>query len=1023
MACDRSIEALLGCCNELLQHLGPLPQGAERVSIQIGSEAFVFQPVNNRPESHTCLLRRLPGQATNVECTVVLKSVADFWALAEGRMSPQAALARGRLRLEGSLSTLMALRPYATDLRKEIKKCASLFGVTWLPDSASDACMSCDASFTWLRRKHHCRRCGKLFCNNCAPRRSGPSARQCVSCFEAKSMAAATQDHEKEVLTNHVKQLEMRLEDVESSAAAREAEKYLAGATSAVRLASATALLLLSLSSAVETWLICWVLVGLVFVCRGLFLRQINAAWITVLILWKLKQSQSEAKRLCGVDAERLLKFRYRLVACLGTHGLRELGGVWPKVGQYISTQGEKWPDEVLAELSKLRDAMPAAHPDVTRRTIEEDLQQPLERVFALFDETPIASASIGQVHKAKLHDGRLVAVKVQHRHAARQIPVDVACMRFLARMVRVLSRGEIDLMPVVTEWLGAVIEELDFQNEAKNQIRGRSELLAAGIDVAVPEVYPQFSGRRVLVMEFIEGRQVASGDAMQESERLEVMTQLVHAYAHGLFISGHFNGDPHAGNLLVTHRSGRAQCVLLDWGLTKALSDKRRLAACRLMIAVSMKDTSGIVDAFRDMGMNFSVSKDPEPELLLTILRHISLIESKSESRRIDSKFRGMMDKAIDNGIELHSKVDSYTGDFFFIFRVASLIKGLCAVLDVKADFLSIFVQSSRLALAGPKPQPGVTVFPQETLEAELARVFDAAIAKGTAIGVQIAKVTGDGRQILSMCRGTPSYTSWENLHTSDPFPLGSPCIARALVAAAAELSLRSRGASLAADVSDLWPKFQGPAKTTALALLDGAKPWSKPPPRPSVSLLADLHAMIAWLENEPSSAESRFPPWWPPAVHTAACAALLRGAATQPLSEALRELFAIVGKPLFRANMSPIRISKPLMSVESAEVEAAQDALVASIGAEELRNMHLADVCLTNSTAVRSSECPGGFAATAASLAAVAARTWSRWKQAAEGDDLSCVKRNSRGEVVVVLLTCANAELAQQLATLALT
>ncbi|CAJ1375460.1 unnamed protein product, partial [Effrenium voratum] len=197
-----------------------------------------------------------------------------------------------------------------------------------------------------------------------------------------------------------------------------------------------------------------------------------------------------------------------------------------------------------------------------------------------------------------------------------------------------------------------------------------------------------------------VEGRAVAA-DLGSSEERLQVMTSLVKAYAHGLFVSGHFNGDPHAGNLLVTRRGGKAQCVLLDWGLTKQLDTQRRRAACKLIVAVGMKDTNGIVEAFREMGMNFSKDADPEPDLLLAILRQISLIENKKESRRMQKKFGTTMKKAMAHKVELHSKVDSYTGDFFFIFRVASLIKGLATVLDIKAQLLGKSVELGSMASA----------------------------------------------------------------------------------------------------------------------------------------------------------------------------------------------------------------------------------------------------------------------------------------------------------------------------------
>ncbi|CAE7714049.1 Adck1 [Symbiodinium microadriaticum] len=351
--------------------------------------------------------------------------------------------------------------------------------------------------------------------------------------------------------------------------------------------------------------------------------------------------------------------------------------------------------------------------------------------------------------------------------------------MRLLANLAWLLTLGE------VVEWLGAVLEELDFQNEAKNQSRGRSELQAAGLDIATCHHLPILSwvsmgaflfefpekplfpnsdrfGRQLfelgadpndhyatmqskskgkegeaLVLLWrrneVEGHQVTAGDAsLSAAERLEVMTSLVRAYAHGLFVSGHFNGDPHAGNLLVTRKNGKAQCVLLDWGLTKELTNQRRLAACKLIVAVGMKDTNGIVEAFREMGMNFSANADPEPELLLTILRHISLIEHKTESRRIEAKFGQTMEKAIYHKMGLHSKVDSYTGDFFFIFRVASLIKGLATVLDIRAQFLEIFIEVSRGVLAGPRPRPAPSLAVHSNAEARLAREAQRALQSG---------------------------------------------------------------------------------------------------------------------------------------------------------------------------------------------------------------------------------------------------------------------------------------------------
>ena len=999
---------LLSQLNDVVQRLGPVPEAAQRLALEVAGERFVLSRVESA--SSTCRVVRQPdGQES--DCTVIIRSASDCWALAHGHISPQQAYAQGRLSVRGSLSSLMQLRPFVSEMRAKLPV-SELPGVAWLPDSASNSCMACDAVFSLMRRRHHCRSCGRLFCDRCSPYRSGLEARQCDQCRAELRAPAVREDGNFAA----VRVLEQRLEEVEAAAAQREAEELLGAAWVFLCLSAAAVALVLVACGWQQSLL---ALAALAVFMGLLFFRQLRALWLCVLVIWKYMQSNWEAKRLCEEDAKRFLSARYRVLAFLGARGLRQLGGVWPKVGQYMSTQGDKWPDEVLVELRKLRDAMPAAPFHTTRKTIEEDLGKSVEELFKHIEEQPIASASIGQVHKATLKDGRLVAVKVQHRHAARQIPIDVAYMRLLARLAYILTLGEVDLMPVVTEWLGAVLEELDFHNEAKNQIRGRRELLEAKLEMVVPEVFPELCGSRVLVMEFVDGHQVAAGDAsLAPEERLQVMTSLVKAYAHGLFVSGHFNGDPHAGNLLVTRRDGKARCVLLDWGLTKQLSDQKRLAACKLIVAVGMKDTNGIVEAFREMGMNFSLNADPEPELLLAILRQISLIENKQESRRMQEKFGQTMKKAMSHKMDLHTKVDSYTGDFFFIFRVASLIKGLATVLDIKAQFLEIFISVSRGVLAGHAQPLRRPLAP--TAGERLCRVATEALQKG-AVGIQVAKVNQQGQLQISLTLGCVAYTSWQPLHDSDPFPLGGTVLGEPLLAAATARVLQKGGISLNSPAKPLlWPKYAG--SLTVGDVLMGKKAICKAPACASTRMLADLGALMKWLETAPA-ADGLAPAWWPQAEREAASAWLLKSVQKMP-GDSVKDFFAEVRRPIFTANMSPVQISKHIMSVESAEVEAAQDTLVASLGADEMRAMHLTDVCLVNHPAMRESERCFGLAASAASAAVAALDVKNDFwpTRTAETNQLSCAKRNRQGELAVVFLTCADADLAQQLAEIAL-
>lgn len=1052
---DADGSGIVAYANSLLVAAGPLPPNIERLALQIGAETFVLLA--------GALARQPEGEERRLDATVVFRSAVDCCAVARGELSPQDAFATGRLQVKGRLSALLAMRPHLASLGENLTRSglfesggssfagSSCVGSTsgWLPNDASTSCMACGLQFNLVRRRHHCRACGKLFCARCSPKTHGEQ-RQCLFCLQAKALAQApsgavaplkstSSDFEGQV-TRQLQVLDCRLEDMETSSARKEANDFLAAASA--QILAVYVVLIASVAYWVSDPRVAASMVLLTLIGRWFLVRHVRAVWFAILILWKLYWTKFEAERLCDADSKKFLSARHRVMAALATRGLRELGGVWPKVGQYLSSQGDRWPDEVLLEFSKLRDSMPAAPLRVTRKTIEEDLRLPMSQIFHNFAEIPIASASIGQVHRATLLDGTDVAVKVQHRHAASQIPADVFCMRMIARLVWLLTWGELDAMPVVAEWLGAVLEELDFEQEARSQMRGRRELAAAGVDVVVPEIYPTLCGRRVLVMEFIVGQQVTADEDLTPDQRLAVMTDLVRAYAHGLFVSGHFNGDPHAGNLLVERSRGRPRCVLLDWGLTKTLREDRRLASCQLVVATGMKDTCGIIEAFRNMGLNFSLTADPEPELLLVMLRHISLIEKQTESRKITQKVSHVVEHAVKNNMDLHTKVDSYTGDFFFFFRVATLIKGLSAILDIRADFLDIFIETSRNALRGPPPraltQQGVPHASTGTSRqtAKLKALIEDAISRNEAVGVQVAVVAADGSVCFSAAYGMVSYTSWQLLRLNDGFPLGAPWLARPMIATATAAALKRQGVELEAEALKMWPKFRGPLGTSVRRMVEGGAPrgaldeWAQPPAKAFTRLLGDGEGLAAWLETAPAT-EASAPPWWPPAAHAVACELLLRAAGAASLCHSIRGLFVdtcVAGVACGPASSSPVLISKPIMSVESAEVMASQDALLASVGNEELRCIHLMDPCIANHKALRSSESmPCGLAASARSVAAVAARAHREglvdrglWASAGE---LGCVRRSeTSGDVAVAFLTCANADLARSLADLAL-
>lgn len=257
---------------------------------------------------------------------------------------------------------------------------------------------------------------------------------------------------------------------------------------------------------------------------------------------------------------------------------LVDLGPTFVKLGQVLSVRPDILPQDVMTEFESLQDRVPPMAMDDVKWVVEQELQQPLDTVFEDFDPTPLGSASIAQVHRARLIGGQEVAVKLQRRYIERTIRSDISILYSLATVAegRITLPGLHTPRAIVREFDLAISQELDFLKELQNAERMARHLEALSIDIAVPKVYPQWSTRRMLVMELIEG------DSL--NHRIEHLRQnepgggeakrLAHLVMEGtyrmVFDFGFFHGDPHPGNLIVD-RDGRL--VYLDFGMVGTLT------------------------------------------------------------------------------------------------------------------------------------------------------------------------------------------------------------------------------------------------------------------------------------------------------------------------------------------------------------------------------------------------------------------------------------------------------------------
>lgn len=271
----------------------------------------------------------------------------------------------------------------------------------------------------------------------------------------------------------------------------------------------------------------------------------------------------------------------------------RSLGATFIKVGQIMSTRPDLLPPHVIAALSRLQDDVGPFPFAQVQRTIEEDLGQPLAELFAEFSPQPIASASVAQVHRARLPSGELCAIKVRRPDIEELCAFDLLVMRLYARTLELIPSLRL-LAPLqsVEQFGRAIAMQLDFTIEARNNVRFQKNF-AGDPDVVVPKLYPALCSRRVLVMEFIEGFKILDFKKTQfEPRRLgqigfRVMLKMV-------FADGFVHADLHPGNLLVTPQG---QVALLDLGLVAELDDEHRTAFARYFAAWSTGDGRTMAD------------------------------------------------------------------------------------------------------------------------------------------------------------------------------------------------------------------------------------------------------------------------------------------------------------------------------------------------------------------------------------------------------------------------------------------
>ena len=360
---------------------------------------------------------------------------------------------------------------------------------------------------------------------------------------------------------------------------------------------------------------------------------------------------------------------------------LASLGPTYIKLGQILSMRRDILPADYIAALERLQDDAPVLPFEQVRDQVAEGLGEPLEVLFAQFDETPLATASIAQTHLATTHDGDRVVVKVQRPGIAPILKGDVDLL-YLGAQVLEASIDEMRLVgpaAIVEEFERGLMEELNFQTELSNLMIARQNLDPERRMIA-PRPHPELSCRTVLTMDFFEGRSVRKLERESPLAKL-VVEEVLHAAFKQVFVDGFFHADPHAGNLLV---NDEGVCCMIDLGLVGRLDADQRAVIVTLILATIAGESSTIARVLLKMG---------------TPTQRVNLAELRAEIDRVRRTY--LVVESLDD-VDSAGFAQAFAAaaqrfrirlapEYALLVKAATTIEGLIRHLDPHVDLVGI--------------------------------------------------------------------------------------------------------------------------------------------------------------------------------------------------------------------------------------------------------------------------------------------------------------------------------------------
>ncbi|MBI2712258.1 MAG: AarF/ABC1/UbiB kinase family protein [Bdellovibrio sp.] len=359
-----------------------------------------------------------------------------------------------------------------------------------------------------------------------------------------------------------------------------------------------------------------------------------------------------------------------------------ELGPTFVKLGQLLSTRSDLLPEEYIEEFIKLQDNVLPLPFEVVKATVEKELGRKLESSYSYFDPTPLASASIGQVHEARLLTGEKVVVKVQRPEIEKVIETDVSLLAFLANLLEkyVPETRIIGPRTIVDEFFRTLSFELDFVVEANNMTKIAENMIEIP-DIVIPKVFRNLSTHQILTLEKFEGIRVNDIKALDASgvNRKKVVELGARAFFKSIMIDGLFHGDLHGGNLFILPGD---RLGIIDFGIVGRLSEKSRDQLATMVMSLLTEDYENLCYEYAELGASSA---------------SIDFDGFQREVRNALSPYMGLslselnVGKVLIEATQIAAKFNiKVPGDWMIVFKAILTIEGMGRSLDPEFDLLS---------------------------------------------------------------------------------------------------------------------------------------------------------------------------------------------------------------------------------------------------------------------------------------------------------------------------------------------